>query len=614
MKYRFCMAALLTMTTVHCTVIVDDTQSIPSGFTHHGRVLPSIGTILKNLVADGSEPGDFRLYASHINIGNPLDIVATNPLSGKTDIFSSPLSTEIGAWGMTVGADGQVYIGTLPSAHIMRVDWDQHKLVDLGAPSPTEQYIWGLTLGSDKKLYGGTYPSAKLIRFDPVTQKSEDLGRMSETENYARSVAADDKGFVYVVIGSVKPDLVAYEIATGQHRSILPAGQSIIWDSSPIVRGDDGFVYANLLGKWKRLNGWDVAPSVQPTIRPLQLPDGRTVSYDGSRVVVHNTNGKTEEHATGYNGKEHNIFRIALGPDNRIYGNTKMPIRFFWADPKGRSLKEIANYGGGEFYSFATWKDRLIGAAYFGLSPIMSYHPDQTWKPGATRQDNPWKIHYKGEHTGWRPMSMIAGPLDKVYIGAISDYGQLGGPLCVFDPETGKIDQYMNIIQDQSVSALAALPNGMIIGGTTIYGGLGINATQTDAKFFMWNPQSREKYFETIPVPKQGTIDALAIGNSGIVYGFAGDTMFVFDPTQQKIIRTTPNILGKVIYNAVAAGPQGKLYGLTSKGIFTIDELTHDIKLQATYPGGISGGFAIRGNEIFFTQGPQLLSYQLPNK
>lgn len=607
MKHRFCMVALLAV--VCCSIA--GAQTSP-GFKFHGRFL-GIGNKLKTLVADGPEPGIIRLYASHI--GTTLDIVAIDPLSGKTDVFSSPLGTETAAWAMVVGADGQVYIGTSPSAHLMRVDWRQNKLVDLGAPSPTEEYMWQLTLGSDKKLYGATYPSAKLIRFDPATGKSEDLGRMSETENYARSVAADDKGFVYVGIGTAKADLVAYEIATGQHRSILPPGQVKV-GTNYVVRGNDGKVYTKLLGKRMRLSGWELTPSAEPTIRPLQLQDGRTISYDDRKVVVRSANGNTEEHTTGYKGTTQFIFRIALGPDGRIYGSTMQPAHFFWADPNSVSIEEIAMYGRGEFYSILTWKDRLIGAAYFGLSPVMSYHPGQTWKPGTTAKDNPWKIHYKGESTDWRPMSMIAGPLDKVYIGAVSGYGQLGGPLCVFDPETGKIDQYMNLIQDQSVSALAALPNGMIVGGTTVAGGGGSHATQTEAKLFMWNTQTREKHFEAIPVPRQGRIDALAVGNNGMVYGFAGETMFVFDPAQMKTIRTVPipNAMGKVIYNALASGPRGKLYGLTSRGIFTIDESTHSVNLLAAYPGGISGGFAIRGHEIFFTQGPQIISYQLPGE
>ena len=72
----------------------------------------------------------------------------------------------------------------------------------MGRPSTTESYIWQLALAADKRLYGYTYPGAKLVRFDPATGASEDLGRMDDQQQYARSVAADDHGFVYVGIGS----------------------------------------------------------------------------------------------------------------------------------------------------------------------------------------------------------------------------------------------------------------------------------------------------------------------------------------------------------------------------------------------------------------------------
>ena len=77
-----------------------------------------------------------------------------DPLTGKADVFSSPIASEPGAWAMALGPDGQVYVGTLPQAHVLRLDWTQRKLVDMGRPSATEQYIWQLALGSDKRLYG----------------------------------------------------------------------------------------------------------------------------------------------------------------------------------------------------------------------------------------------------------------------------------------------------------------------------------------------------------------------------------------------------------------------------------------------------------------------------
>lgn len=604
MSTQLCLVMLVLAALLMCAAV----SGQPAGFKLHGKFL-GIGGCLKQLVGPGPEPGSERLYASHIYGGDTLDIVATDPLTGKTDAFSSPVPSECGAWAMALSADGQVYVGTLPAAHILRLDWQQKKLVDMGRPSQTEQYIWQLALGSDKKLYGCTFPNAKLVRFDPATGQGEDLGRMSETENYARQVAADNNGFVYVGIGTSKQDLVAYEIATGQHRSILPPEETGKPGTVTVVRGADGAVYTPL-GGWKKLNGWQLEPSQEPLTPPLALADGRRVTYDGRTVGVMNADGKTETHSTGYQGKSQSIFRIGLGPDGRLYGSTAMPIHFFWADPNTQDWAEIAEAGGGEFYSFLAWKDRLLGAAYSAPTPVISYQPGKPWAPGNTPADNPWRITYATANSGWRPMAMIAGPLDKVYIGAVSGYGLLGGPLCVFDPDAGTIDEYMNVVQDQSVVSLAALPNGLIVGGTTIGGGGGSHSTQTEAKLFLWDPQTREKLYEMVPVPGQGSVGALAVGKDGLVYGFSGETMFVFDPGQRKVIKTIPHGLGGVIYNAVGPGPQGKLYGLASTGIFTIDEAAQKPEIVAAYPG-IEGGFAIRGQDIYFTVGPQIISYHL---
>ncbi len=581
----------------------------PPGFRLHGR-FSGIGGCLNQIVAPGPEPGSERFYASHIYGGDTLDIVAIDPFTGKTDVFSSPVPSECGAWALTEGPDGKVYVGTLPAAHVMVIDWAQKKLVDLGRPSETEAYIWQLAVGTDNKLYGCTYASAKLVRFDPATGQGEDLGRMSETEAYARSVAADDNGFVYVGIGMEQRDLVAYEIATGEHRGIRPEGDTGT-GAFQVVRGVDGKAYA-AGATWWRLEGFSASPSEAPERPQPALADGRRVTYDGRNVAVWDVNGEATQHPTNYQGKSQGMFRIGLGPDDRIYGSTAMPIHFIWADPDSEDWAEIAEAGGGEFYSFLTWRDKLIGAAYSAPSPVMLYDPAKPWAPGPTAADNPWQISYEGQNQGWRPGAMVSGTDGKVYIGAVSGYGLLGGPLCVYDPETGHIDQYLHLVEDQSVWALAVLPNGLIVGGTTIGGGGGSHATQTEAKFFLWSPKTRKKVFETVPVPGAGTIDALALGRNGMVYGFAGDTMFVFSPREGKVVHTAPTGLGSVIFNAVAPGPEGKLYGLYSKGIFTVDETTHEARSVAEYPDGINGGFAIRGRQVFFTSGPTVVSYTLP--
>jgi len=606
----------LTNTTVFTAVILiaSCAHSQPEGFRLHGR-FTGIGACLKTLVAPGPEPGSERVYASHIYGGDTLDIVATDPLTGETDVFSSPIPGEVGAWAMAVDADGQVYVGTLPRAHVLRVDWAEKKLVDVGRPSETEQYIWQLALGTDKKLYGCTYPSAKLVRFDPATGQGEDLGRMDEEELYARSVAADDQGFVYVGIGMAKRHLVAYEIATGEHRDVLTpelAGDG----SCSVARGEDGVVYGSASGQHLRLEGFTAVPIPAEQVvgpEPLRLADGRMVSYEGRTVTVTDPQTKAAEtRDTGYEGKSQSLFRIGLGPDGLLYGSTAMPIHFIWADPDSEEWEEIGQPGGGEFYSFLAHGDVLVGAAYGGNAPIMVYRPGEPYAPAADPSGNPWLVHYEGENSGWRPMAMIEGPDDMIYIGAVSGYGKLGGPICVLDPATGQVDQYMHVVEDQSVIALAALPDGRIVGGTTVGGGGGSHATQTEARLFLWDPVKREKVFETVPVPGEGTVQAVAVAADGLVYGFAGATMFIFDPAERKVVETAPHELGAVVYNAVAMGPDGELWGLATGGIFAIDRQTRRPRVVATYPDGIHGGFAIRGRDIFFTCGPQIVSYTVP--
>jgi hypothetical protein len=337
------------------------------------------------------------------------------------------------------------------------------------------------------------------------------------------------------------------------------------------------------------------------------------VGYEGPTVSVTDPKtGETQRRETGYRGKGQALFRIGLGPDGQLYGSTAMPIHFLRADPDSDQWVELGRPGGGEFYSFVAHGDVLIGAAYSGDAPLMVYRPGQPWAPDTKPSGNPWLIHYEGENAGWRPMAMIAGPGGKVYLGAVSGYGLLGGPLCVLDPATGQVEQYLHFVPDQSVVALALLPDGRLVGGTTIGGGGGSHATQTEAKLFLWDPEKREKLLETVPVPGEGTITALAVGKDGMVYGFAGPTLFVFDPQQRKVIDSAPHGLGTIIYNAVVPGPEGNLYGLASNGIFTLDLATRRPRILAAYPGGIHGGCALRRKEIFFTSGPQIVSYALP--
>ncbi|HXH09122.1 MAG TPA: hypothetical protein VNP04_05055 [Alphaproteobacteria bacterium] len=589
---------------------------VGAGSFEHLVTFRGIGTVTRFVLGPGKRPGTERLYQSYLYYGGTLEVGSINLESGEYKIFKSPVKSESGAWAMVVGPDENIYLGTLPNAHILRLDPRTEKLTDMGRPSATEKYILQLTVASDKKLYGCTYPSAKLIRFDPLTGKAEDLGRMDTREQYGRSIAASNDGFVYIGVGDSKVHLVAYEISSGKHYDILPQEYQVA-GAPKVYRHGDGKVYAQVADQYFRLEGWNATTvsAVEARNEAInRLKDGRLiVKAEEGLVRIRDPHINRETDLTfSYTGKEINVFRLGLGPDSMIYGSTILPIYFFRVDPRNGDLKQLGKLGRGEFYSFRMFGNRLLGAAYGGIAPLMIYHPDKPFAPGKRRADNPMLVDFGGQAAGWRPMAMIEGPDNKIYIGALADYGKLGGPLTVWDPRTNEVESFPHVVQDQSVVSLTTAL-GLIIGGTSIRGGGGSHPTQTEAKLFLWNPSAKQKIFETVPVPGANDITDLIKAPGDLVYGIAADsTLFAFDPKARKVTYTTPlPFQGGVIYNSVALGVDGQIWGLAKEGIFAIDPLTHAVNLIAKPPEPITAGFAMLADSLYYASGPKIYRYSL---
>ena len=205
----------------------------------------ALGGQMATTVAPGPTKGSERLYASFLYAENTLDVVAIDPATGKTEVFHNAAPGEYGARNIAVGPDGDVYLGSLPHAHFLRVNRQTHRMEDLGRPSPTEEYIWDVAFGADKRLYGATYPGCRLVRYDPVTHKSEDLGKMDATEKYGRWIVATKDGFVYAAVGTTRANIYAYDTRSGSGREILPADARIVGTPKPFI-GTDGRAYATL--------------------------------------------------------------------------------------------------------------------------------------------------------------------------------------------------------------------------------------------------------------------------------------------------------------------------------------------------------------------------------
>jgi len=206
-------------------------------------------------------------------------------------------------------------------------------------------------------------------------------------------------------------------------------------------------------------------------------------------------------------------------------------------------------------------------------------------------------------------MAMIIGPGGLVYMGAQAAFGKLGGPLVVWDPRTNQVESHQHVIKDQSVISLTSA-NDLIIGGTTVHGGGGSHATQTQATLFIWDPVTKRTVFVR-PVSASGITD-LITSTDGLVYGFADDKLFAFDPGKRQLTITDQSI-PDLIYNSMALGPDGCLWALSKEGIVMINPETHSARLVATAPEWISAGFAAQWPYLYYASGPRIYRYMIPS-
>lgn len=562
------------------------------------------------------------LYFDFAQTGATLLLVVVDPDTGEAKQYKSPIGA--GAWALIRGPDDCMYLGTWDGGYILKFDPKQagKGIQVVGKPSQTETYIWQYAVGKDGKLYGCTYGQAKLISYDPKTGKMEDLGRMDETQMYTRSIACGPNGKIYTGVGFGKANVVVYDPATRQHKSILPEPYRKETVAS-VHQGADGNVYARCGNQTFRIDDETMVPiPADKVVSPqgLVLRDGRTVtvgevtassvtftvaapSRERQRVITFN-----------YQGDGSIVFVVGVGPENKVYGSTAMPLEMFVYDPTTQQSKHLGNptVVNGEIYSFVTLRDKLYVCAYPG-SYLSVYDPKKPFKFGTNPGDNPRGYGYVGDgHL--RPRAMILGPDEKIYIGSLPPYGQLGGAMGVFDPVAEKVvENYRNLIPNQSIVALAYEPqSGLVFGGSSIAGGGGAVPSEKEAYFFAWDSKAKKKVIDFVPVAGDTAIVAMAAA-VGKIFAVSrpSNTLFVYDPAQQKIVHTAKIEFGAVHDISLGLHKSGLLYGLAGNAVFTVDPRTYAVNKVAEYAGGITCGFALTDDAIYFGSGARLVRWRM---
>jgi hypothetical protein len=207
---------------------------------------------------------------------------------------------------------------------------------------------------------------------------------------------------------------------------------------------------------------------------------------------------------------------------------------------------------------------------------------------------------------------MIEGPDKLLYVGGTAGYGQLEGPLVVWDGISAQATAYGNLIHNQNVASLAVWRR-QIVAGTTTQGGGGSHPTEKDACVFFWDAAAHKLLWKVVPVPGASLVTDLIASRSGLVYGIAVEnttnTLFAIDPKRHEVLSTQVLPFHSVPYNGVAADGHGTIWGLGDSGIFRIEDRNHRAVLEAQSPVPISAGLALRGHKLYFVSNSEVYCY-----
>ncbi|MDQ0338578.1 streptogramin lyase [Caldalkalibacillus uzonensis] len=622
-----------------------------------------LGTAINSVViphaAYGKGPnGENWMYV--VANGSPPNLNIIGVETGER-VDNFPLEGAHTSWGLTVAPDGTLYIGSQRNGNLYRYIPGMDNIENLGRPISSETHLWRLVADDKGKIYGGTYPNGKVFQYDPETNQFRDYGQMVQSEWYVRSVAYGN-GKIYAGTGNRQAHLVELDVETGE-KEIIPlpeeySSDTEVYDMSYV----EGFLFARVtpsstmlvydtktrewIDAFKNANGWDASP-LGPSNKTYFKVDNKLYYFDvvtkesgptgfsisgtdrsygwykidddnfpGLSLVSTNLRGRYYIYnpETGNNkiiqgdvlGSPVDIRSIHLGPDGNIYvGGYLSPGAMARIDTSTKQIEML--YGPGQIEAMATYQGKL----YTGNYPdgqIWEYDPSEPWNYGK----NPKQVAELSSNGQDRPFA-FADAGNYLAIGTVPKGGSLEGALSFYDPETGETEVFRNVVENHSVISLA-YKDGLIYGGTSIYGGIGINPVETEGKLFIWDVEKKEKVWEGSLIPGEQAISALAFDENGMLWGLTYGYIFKFNPETREVVQLKelyPYEWGTTFW---AGGylnfhKDGYLYGRAVNNIFKLDPETWEVE---TLVDGASYFAQDYMGDIYFSQiATQLYVYKL---
>lgn len=176
-----------------------------------------------------------------------------------------------------------------------------------------------------------------------------------------------------------------------------------------------------------------------------------------------------------------------------------------------------------------------------------------------------------------RTIGVVPGG-SEVVMGGFAGYGYAGGGLGIYNIATGKTREIKEILPSESCIALDFLPDGTLIGGTSIDAPGGGHTSATQASIFSMDVNTGK----VLNYVKVNTTNVIAITYwKKFIYAAASDgQMYVVDPVTFSIIDSFDfSSGGAAVRNAFQKSPdKSKLYLVTNKMVYSVNSKKHDLR------------------------------------
>lgn len=558
--------------------------------------------------------------------------------SGKSEEFAVPFAPEKDTpYASLLSSRNKFY--TLYNGNFL--EFDPVKRAFTFHRTTLPKMAMGMTEDDKGIIWAVTYPNSGVVSFNPATREMKDYGYVYKQNwrQYQRSVAADDRGWIYFAVGNTASQIVAFEPNSGETTPLLAENERKR-GMAYVYSGVNGKAYGQALNEptedWYELYGGEARKiGKHDTGRPKHIitgsqglfhttfPDGKTIqSCDliERRLIVRDPVTKTEKAVTfEYSSEGAWVMGVAATAAGSVSGGTTFPMRYFGFDPKtGTWVNRPAL---GQFNALAKHGKFF----YFGVYPggsILEWDTSKEWVD--TEKDNASsnpRFLAKASPVLHRPHRLVAHPDGNTLImSGTPEYGYTGGGLLFWDrkKETETIVKDTEIVPDQSTMSLVVLGDGNLLGGTTTAPGSGGEKKATEAKIYKMNIRTRRVEWQKVILRGVQEFSDLFVGPKGLVFGIADKkTFFVFDPKKRKVIHTEdasahfgPST-GEQSPRIFVNGPSGEIYLLFKKGILQLDPASFKLTWVGQSPVPIDAGGDYLDGRIFFVSGSHIWSYSL---